>query len=90
MGIMTAFTVGMGAAAIGYSVFSMLNQKKPKEQSFEMPKAPDAPKPADAAKVAQERMAARKRAAARTPTVRTSPLGLRDEAEIVKKKLLGG
>ena len=77
-------------AAVGYGAYSMMNQPKSAEgaRDAQMPKAPTAPKQADSAKIAQQQATDRARAAARSKSVMTNPLGTKDEATVVRKKLL--
>ena len=89
----TAVGVGVtaGVGAVGYSVFNAMNQPKqtgmPQSQ---MPAAPVAPKQSDAAALAAQKLQDKKRAMAGSESIMTNPLGLKDEATVVRKKLLGG
>ena len=94
--ISAATAVGLGATALagaaGYGAYSMMSGgKKPdQQQQFQMPATPAAPKMSDASKLAQQQAMDRRRAAARSDSVKTNPLGIKDEAEVARKKLLGG
>lgn len=90
-GASAAATIGAGiTAGVGATAFSMMNQpKQSQQQQAQMPSAPEAPKMADASKIAQQQATDRQRAAARSESVKTNPLGIKDEAEVVRKKLLG-
>jgi len=55
-----------------------------------MPQAPAAPKMEDASDKARLRAEERKRAMARSKSVVSNPLGIQDEANVARKKLLGG
>lgn len=93
MAAFSSIALGIGAAAavagVGLSLYSMFQGGKDEGYDFQMPKAPEKPEQADAAKLAQEREMARRRAAARTQSVKTNPLGIEEEAQVVRKKLLG-
>lgn len=83
--------VTAGVGAVGYSVFNMLNKPKSENQmQSQMPTSPKAPTQEDAAAAAQAKLTEKKRAMARNESVYTNPLGLKDEAEVVRKTLLGG
>jgi hypothetical protein len=83
--------VAAGAGAIGYSAFNAMNQPKIENQSAsQMPNAPEAPKISDAAAAAAGRLEDKKRAMARSESVMTNPLGVKDEATVARKTLLGG
>lgn len=97
----TAFGTGLavtaGAGAVGYSLYSADQASKSAKKSQEanmaqMPTtpAPVAPTMADASKAASLRLEDQKRALARNETIFTNPLGLKDEAEVARKTLLGG
>lgn len=85
----------MAAGAVGYSMYSNDQQMKAAKRAADarnqaqMPTTPQAPAQVDAAKIAQEKVADKRRAAARVTSVQTNPLGVRDEAQVVRKKLLG-
>jgi len=81
--------VTAGAAGVGYSVFNQLNQPKPTSSAAQMPAAPAVPDMKDATAVAKQQAMERQKAAARSDSVMTNPLGIKDEAEVVRKKLLG-
>jgi hypothetical protein len=97
-----AFTTGLGATAlaggaIGYSMYSAEAQKAElkKAQGAGMAQMPQSPAPVaptmdDAAKAAAMKLEDKKRALAANETVYTNPLGLKDEAAVVRKTLLGG
>jgi hypothetical protein len=96
-----AFATGVGVtalagAAAGYSMYSSDQQMKmgkmaaSQRDALQMPKAPMAPSFQDAAKIAQQQAEDKRRSMARSTSVMTNPLGIKDEAEIVKKKVLGG
>jgi hypothetical protein len=78
---------GVGATAIATKGFKGGGGSGP---GFQMPQMPAAPKLEDASKKAQLRAEERKRQMARSKSVMTNPLGLKDEAATVRKKLLGG
>jgi hypothetical protein len=96
----TAFATGLGATAIagsvGYSIYSgaqaSADAKKAEGQMAQMPTAPApvAPKQEDAAQAAAAITENKKRAIAANESVFTNPLGLKDEADVARKKLLGG
>ena len=89
----TAFATGLGATVFaGTAAYMMMNQggnKPAQQQASQMPTAPKAPKMADASKIAQQQATDKKRAAARSKSVKTNPLGIKDEADVVRKTLLG-
>ena len=89
----TAAGVGTVAAVVGgaYAVGTMSQPKAATEarKQAQMPTAPVKPVQADAAKLAQQRITDKKRAAARSKSVKTSPLGVKDEAQVARKTLLG-
>lgn len=97
----TAFGTGLavtaGAGAVGYSLYSADQSAKAAKKAQEsnmapMPTspAPVAPTMADASKAASLKLEDQKRALARNETTFTNPLGLKDEADVVRKTLLGG
>jgi len=79
-----------GAAAYGVTSLATSGGSKQKQLTNQMPNAPQAPKLEDASKQAQLRAEDRKRNMARSKSVMTNPLGLKDEANVARKKLLGG
>jgi len=80
-----------GVAAAGFGLAGLMSGgSKQKQLTNQMPSAPSAPKLEDASKAAQMKADERKRAMARSKSVHTSPLGLKDEANVARKKLLGG
>lgn len=93
----TAVGVGvsaMAAGAVATSMYSSNQQKKAYRDAGNMtmpssPTAPVAPVKADAEKIAQAKTKEKRRAIARNASVRTNPLGIKDEAEVARKKLLG-
>jgi len=92
----SAFAVGLGTTAIvagaGTAAYMMSQggDDKGTDGMAQMPNAPEAPKMADAQKLAAQRMTDKKRAMAANETIKTNPLGLAEEATVVRKKLLGG
>jgi len=88
--------LGVGAtaavAAAGYGAATMMSQPKSTgaKQLTQMPQAPSAPKQDDASKKAALTLEQKKRNMARSKSVQTNPLGIKDEAEVARKKLLGG
>ena len=93
-----AFATGLGATAlaggaVGYSMYSSDQQMKAAKAAnsgqVQMPATPAAPKAVDAAKIAQQQATNRSRAMARSESIKTNPLGLKDEADVVRKTLLG-
>ena len=99
--VSAATAVGVGATAlaagtVGYSMYSSDQQMKAAKSAAsardqaQMPAAPVAPKIDDAAAIAQQKLSERQRSAARNESVMTNPLGLKDEATVARKKLLGG
>uniref|UniRef100_A0A6M3L2Q7 Uncharacterized protein n=1 Tax=viral metagenome TaxID=1070528 RepID=A0A6M3L2Q7_9ZZZZ len=93
--VSAAFTTGVvataAAGAVGYSVFNAMNQPKQKDMGqVQMPAAPSAPKQSDAAALAAQKLQDKKRAMAGSESIMTNPLGLKDEATVARKKLLGG
>lgn len=92
-GASAAATVGAGVVAAGAAgTMMMMNQggDTGSQQQAQMPQAPEAPKMADASKLAKDSAMDRMRAASRSKSVMTNPLGVKDEAEVARKKLLGG
>jgi len=92
-----AAAFGAGALAVGavaagsYALAGGFSGKdQGGSQGMQMPQAPDAPKLGDASKKANEILEERKRNMARSKSVMTNPLGVKDEANVVRKKLLGG
>ena len=83
----TALAAGAGAA---YGVSGMMQQPSTPEMPKSDIKAPEAPKMEDANKKAQKQAEDQRRAAARSTSVKTNPLGIKDEAVVARKKLLGG
>lgn len=77
---------GIGATALAGG----MGGGKSSMPSIQMPGMPSAPKIEDASKNAKLRADERKRAMARSDSIMTNPLGLKDEANVVRKKLLGG
>ena len=98
----SAFAVGVGTtaivagAAVGYGMYSSDQQMKARKaaasakEKAQMPKGPVKPEQKDSAKIAQAQATDKRRAMARNQSVKTSPLGLKDEAKIARKKVLGG
>jgi len=92
----SAFAVGLGttalvAGAVGYSMYaSNQAKKKRQQQQSQMPKAPDAPKMVDQRALAQKQATEKRRSMARSQSVKTNPLGIKDEAQVARKQLLGG
>lgn len=79
-----------GVAAAGFGLAGMFQQPKSPDMPKSDLKAPTAPKMEDAAAKAQKQAEDQRRAAARSKSVQTNPLGIKDEAEVARKKLLGG
>jgi len=100
--VSAAFATGLGATAlaggaVGYSMYSsdqQMRQAKAAQSalSAQMPTspAPIVPTQSDAAKIAAEKAMDQRRSIARNESVYSNPLGLKDEAEVVRKTLLGG
>lgn len=88
--MLVAAGIGLAAGAAGMGIGSMMSKDKGAGGGFQMPAAPQAPKLEDAADKAQLRADERKRAIARSKSVVSNPLGLQDEANVARKKLLGG
>ena len=83
--------VTAGIAGAGFAAASLFNKpKKTDMPKFDTPKAPEAPTQKDAAAAANKRLQDKKRAMARSKSVKTNPLGLKDEADVARKRLLGG
>lgn len=61
-----------------------------KQLANQMPGSPTAPKLDDAAARANKIQEEKRRNMARSTSVQTNPLGLKEEATVVRKKLLGG
>lgn len=97
----TAFGTGLGVSAIaggaiGYSMYSAEAQKAElrKAQGTNQAQMPASPAPIvptqdDAAKAAAMKLQDKKRAIAANESVFTNPLGLKDEADVARKTLLG-
>lgn len=85
-----AAIVGAGAAGVGASML-MSGSGKKKESSFQaqMPQSPKAPEQKDAAAAAKARLDEKRRSMARSKSIKTNPLGIKDEAEVARKRLLG-
>jgi hypothetical protein len=75
---------GIGAAAL------MGGGKKQETPAVQMPASPAVPKLEDASAKANLAAEERRRAMARSKSVQTNPLGVQDEANVARKKLLGG
>ena len=93
MALATSILVATGlgiAAGVGGMMLLSGDKDKPQTPTMQMPTAPKAPKQADQAKLAQQSALARQKAAARSQSVKTNPLGIKDEATVARKKLLGG
>lgn len=99
--VSAAFATGLGATAlaggaIGYSMYSADQQERAakaaaSQSMAQMPaSAPAVPTQSDAAKNAALKLQDKKRAMAANESVFTNPLGLKDEATVARKKLLGG
>jgi len=100
--VSAAFATGLGATAlaggaVGYSMYSADQQmreikKAASANQAQMPAspAPVVPTQDNAAKAAAAKLENKKRAIAANDTVFTNPLGLKDEAEVARKTLLGG
>ena len=90
IGTSTLIAAGLGIAG-GIGVSMLMNQDKGSDMpQSQMPQAPKAPKIEDAQAKADARLTERQKAAARSTSVKTNPLGIKDEAEVARKKLLGG
>ena len=103
MGLMTAALVTYAAVSM-YSAYQQGEQdKKNRRQQGEQDKANREQQErqfqqqnealtraqSDAQAKANARLTDRKRAAARSTSVKTNPLGIKNEAEVARKKLLG-
>ena len=88
--ILGTTAVVAGAAGAGYLASKAMSPKMPSGQGMQMPQAPAAPKMEDASDKARLRAEERKRAMARSKSVVSNPLGIQDEANVARKKLLGG
>lgn len=93
----TGLAVTAGAGAVGYSLYSadQASKQAKKDASQGMAQMPTTPAPvaptmADASAAAQAKTMEKRRAMAANDTVYTNPLGLKDEAEVARKTLLGG
>jgi len=97
----SATAVGIGASTIaagsvGYSMYSANQQAKALKSAASardgasMPTAPVKPDTKDSAAIAQQSATDKSRAMARSKSVMTNPLGIKDEATVARKKLLGG
>ena len=86
----TGVAVTAGAAGIGTAIYGMMQQPKGPDMPKSDIKAPEAPKMEDAQAKAKARADEQRRAAARSKSVKTNPLGIKDEAQVARKKLLGG
>jgi hypothetical protein len=86
----TGLAVAGGAAYGAYALGKAATGGKGGGFGMQMPMSPKAPKMEDASKMAQLRNEERKRAMSRSKSVISNPLGLKDEAATVRKKLLGG
>ena len=88
-----AFATGLGATAlaagVGYSMYASGQKPKMEMPNMQMPTTPVAPKTEDAAKIARDKLTNRQRAVARSKSVMSNPLGIDDEANVARKKLLG-
>ena len=85
-GVATVGAIGAG----GFALASMMGgDKKSDTGQIQMPATPAAPKQADASALAKQQAMDRQRAAGRSESVKTNPLGIKDEADVVRKKLLG-
>jgi hypothetical protein len=77
-----------------YSSDQQMRQAKAAQSSMsaQMPTspAPVVPTQADASKIAAAKATEMRRNIARNETVYTNPLGVKDEAEVARKTLLGG
>jgi len=93
--ISAAMATGIGVTALagaGTAAYFMSQGGKDDKYSgqVQMPNAPEAPKMSDAQGLANQRLIDKKRAMARSESVMTNPLGIKDEATVVRKTLLGG
>lgn len=73
----------LGALGLGMSAYSM-NKNKPKD----IP-APTPPKDTDAEDMAKADVKRKRALANRSQSIFTSPLGISDQANVAKKRLLG-
>lgn len=91
-GTMLAVGTGLALAGAGAGIgAAALFGGKPKGQSqAQMPASPAVPKLEDASAKANLAAEERRRAMARSKSVNTNPLGIQDEANVARKKLLGG
>ena len=83
----TLLAVGLGAAIGGAAYGIGAAQNKPKQEA-PMP-MPEAPKVEDQSVKAENVVDEKRRAMARSKSIYTSPLGIADQANVVKKTLLG-
>lgn len=89
--LLIAAGAGLAAGAAGLGVGAMMSKDKGSSSApMQMPQAPAAPTIEAASDKAQMRADERKRMIARSKSVVSNPLGLQDEAEVARKKLLGG
>ena len=86
-----ATTAIAGAGVAGGMMLGGMGNKQKQIGGAQQAQMPNAPKIEDASKKAQLAADERKRAMARSKSVQTNPLGLKeDEANVARKKLLGG
>lgn len=83
---------GLLGAGAGVGLTSLMsgNKQESGSSAFEMPAAPAAPTMDNASEAARLKAEERRRSIARSKSVSSNPLGLQNEAEVSKKKLLGG
>ena len=81
----TIAMISLAAIGAGSGIYSASKTGK----GMELPDMPEPPSQQDAAKVAGEELKRRRTAMSRSESVATSPLGIANESNLVKKKLLG-
>ena len=96
MGIITGTMLAVGAglalagAGAGVGIAALSGGKKQETPQVQMPASQAVPKLEDASAKANLAAEERRRAMARSKSVQTNPLGIQDEANVARKKLLGG
>jgi len=90
LGTGLAATAAVGAAGWGAAALMSGGSKDSKQLENQMPQGPTAPTQDDAAAKASLIQDEKRKNMARSTSVKTNPLGLKEEATVVRKKLLGG